>query len=46
MRELSGVDPACFVVLGERRLKGFAERVPAFRLEWRMLDPVDLEVIS
>jgi class 3 adenylate cyclase len=37
VRELCDVDPACFVALGERRLKGFAERVPVFRLEWRKL---------
>jgi class 3 adenylate cyclase len=35
VRELCQVDVACFVPLGERRLKGFAERIPAFRLEWR-----------
>ena len=37
VRELCDVDAACFVALGERRLKGFAERVPVFRLEWREL---------
>ena len=38
VRELCDVDPAYFVALGERRLKGFAERVPVFRLEWRKLN--------
>ena len=35
--ESCGYDPDCFVFLGERRLKGFADRVPVFRLEWRRL---------
>jgi class 3 adenylate cyclase len=35
VRELCGEDRARFVALGERRLKGFAERVPVFRFEWR-----------
>jgi class 3 adenylate cyclase len=38
VRELSDLNAACFVALGERRLKGFAERVPVFRLEWRELN--------
>jgi hypothetical protein len=29
--------PAGFTPLGERRLKGFAESVPVYRLEWRSL---------
>ena len=37
VRELSDLDAARFVALGERRLKGFAERVPVYRLEWRKL---------
>jgi len=39
VRELSDVDKAYFVGLGERRLKGFAEQVPVFRLNWRGLKP-------
>ena len=39
VRELCEVDEACFVGLGERRLKGFADRVPVFRLKWRGLKP-------
>ncbi len=35
VRELCGTDDAQFVSLGERRLKGLAEPVPVFRLEWR-----------
>ncbi len=35
VRELSEEETARFVALGERRLKGFAEKVPAFRFEWR-----------
>ncbi len=35
LRELCKEDAARFVALGERRLKGFAERIPVFRLEWR-----------
>jgi class 3 adenylate cyclase len=38
VRELCDVDTGYFVALGERRLKGFAERVPVFRLEWRKLN--------
>jgi class 3 adenylate cyclase len=39
VRDLSNVDATNFVALGERRLKGFSERVPVFRLEWRELNP-------
>jgi class 3 adenylate cyclase len=35
VRELSDEDTARFVALGERRLKGFAEKTPVFRFEWR-----------
>jgi len=35
VRELGGGDPAWFVALGEQRLKGFAEKIPVFRYEWR-----------
>jgi len=35
VRELGGGDAARFATLGERRLKGFAEKVPVFRYEWR-----------
>jgi class 3 adenylate cyclase len=35
VRSLCGEDSARFVPLGERRLKGFAEKVPVFRFEWR-----------
>ena len=35
VRELCEEDAARFVALGERRLKGFAEKVPVFRFEWR-----------
>ncbi len=38
VRELCDVDAAYFVALGERRLKGFPERVPVFRLKWRELN--------
>lgn len=37
VRELCDVDTACFVALGRTAIKGFAERVPVFRLEWREL---------
>ena len=37
VRELCDVGATYFVALGERRLKGFSERVPVFRLEWREL---------
>jgi class 3 adenylate cyclase len=36
VRELCEEDAARFVPLGERRLKGFAEKVPVFRFEWRI----------
>jgi len=39
VRRLSAQDPACFVALGERRLKGFAKAVPVFRLQWAMIKP-------
>ena len=35
VRELCDEDSARFVALGERRLKGFAEKVPVFRFGWR-----------
>lgn len=35
VRELSDEDAARFVALGERRLKGFADRTQVFRFEWR-----------
>ena len=35
VRELCEEDAARFVALGERRLKGFAEKIPVFRFEWR-----------
>jgi class 3 adenylate cyclase len=35
VRELCEEDAARFVALGERRLKGFAEKVPVYRFEWR-----------
>ena len=35
VRDLCNEDAARFVSLGERRLKGFAERTPVFRFEWR-----------
>ena len=38
VRELCDVKAAHFVALGERRLKGFAERVPVYRLEWGELN--------
>jgi class 3 adenylate cyclase len=38
VRDLCDVDATYFVDLGERRLKGFSERVPVFRLEWRKLN--------
>lgn len=37
VRELCNLDPARFVSLGERCLKGFAGRVSVFRFEWREL---------
>lgn len=39
VRELCEVDKAFFVGLGERRLKGFADQVPVYRLNWRGLKP-------
>jgi class 3 adenylate cyclase len=39
VRELCEVDKAFFVGLGERRLKGFADQVPVYRLKWRGLKP-------
>jgi len=38
VRELCDADAAYFVALGERRLKGFPQRVPVFRLKWRELN--------
>ena len=35
VRELCEENAARFVALGERRLKGFAEKAPVFRFEWR-----------
>ena len=35
VRDLCNQDAARFVSLGERRLKGFVERTPLFRFEWR-----------
>ncbi len=35
VRELCEEDPARFVALGARRLKGFAEKVQVFRFDWR-----------
>jgi class 3 adenylate cyclase len=35
VREMCHMDTEYFVLLGERRLKGFAKAVPVFRLEWR-----------
>ncbi len=35
VRDLCVEESARFVALGERRLKGFAEKIPVFRLEWR-----------
>jgi class 3 adenylate cyclase len=35
VRELCDEDTARFVALGQRRLKGFAEKVPVYRFEWR-----------
>src|SRR5262249_46427679 len=39
VREMCGQDAARFVGLGARRLKGFAERMPVFRFEWRNETP-------
>src|SRR5579884_83537 len=38
VRELGEMNHACFASLGERRLKGFAEPISVFRVEWRKLD--------
>ena len=38
VRELCDMVPSRFSPLGERRLKGFAEAVPLFRLEWQKLE--------
>jgi class 3 adenylate cyclase len=38
VRQLCNVDHTCFTALGERRLKGFAEALPVFRLEWQKLE--------
>jgi class 3 adenylate cyclase len=35
VRGMCDDEAARFVALGERRLKGFAEKVPVFRFEWR-----------
>jgi class 3 adenylate cyclase len=35
VRDLCGQDAARFVGLGARQLKGFAQRTPVFRFEWR-----------
>ena len=35
VRELSDEDGGRFVALGDRRLKGFADKIPVFRFEWR-----------
>jgi len=35
VRELCAEDSALFAALGERRLKGFAEKVQVFRFDWR-----------
>jgi class 3 adenylate cyclase len=35
VRDLCDQDRSRFVALGERRLKGFAERTPVFRFEWQ-----------
>jgi class 3 adenylate cyclase len=39
VRELCEVNNALFVGLGERRLKGFADQMPVYRLQWRALKP-------
>lgn len=36
VRHMCDEHEACFVALGERRLKGFVEAVPVFRFEWRL----------
>jgi class 3 adenylate cyclase len=35
VRDMCAEDAPRFVALGERRLKGFAEKTPVFRYEWR-----------
>ena len=35
VRDLCGEDAASFEPIGERRLKGFADKVPLFRFDWR-----------
>jgi class 3 adenylate cyclase len=35
VRELCGQDAVRLISLGARRLKGFTERIPVFRFEWR-----------
>ncbi len=35
VKELSGEKAERFVALGERRLRGFSEKIPVFRFEWR-----------
>jgi class 3 adenylate cyclase len=42
VRELSDEDKAHFVALGVRALKGFSERTPVFRFEWRAKRETDL----
>jgi class 3 adenylate cyclase len=39
VRDLSGQDADRFIALGARRLKGFAQRIPVFRFEWRIETP-------
>jgi class 3 adenylate cyclase len=39
VRELCELNKPFFVGLGERHLKGFADHVPVFRLNWRGLKP-------
>ena len=35
VRELCEEEAARFLALGQRRLKGFADKIPVFRFEWR-----------
>jgi class 3 adenylate cyclase len=42
VRELSDEDKAHFVALGVRALKGFTDRTPVFRFEWRAKLETDL----